>query len=552
MQLTIIHKENSSDIASNGGLIKFALSSKSIADIILYSISDNPLLKGNINRILLPKQWDSKSQKSLDMVSHYKKDIPVDLATKGRREPWSIVSNGRFYTQICNELLQEVLTITQADIVMINTVPEFLAYRERVLVTSENQVAGFRRHYDDFVENTNIPNNWPHHILIKDCSFNMVLNDSKLPFSFEDFICRCNSSRLKLAAFNIAGSVIDLGTKDGLLCLCKTILKSCDKDKTGALTKAYSGNNNEISASARLIGKVMLGDNVRIGPNAIIIGPALIGDNTRIGKGAMILSSIIGPNISVPQKQILQDEVLKKTPSNWNTFTQKNKSMHRPLAFQKQLHEKQIFRHWSRFSYAKFFKRIADIIFASIVLILFAPVLPFIALAIKLNPPGTVFFTHKRQGLHGKIFSCLKFRTMSIGADDIQQKLRLINETDGPQFKIDDDPRVTTVGMFLRDTCIDEIPQFFNVLAGHMSVVGPRPSPISENVLCPSWRDARLSVRPGITGLWQVCRTREPMKDFQEWIYFDTKYVRELSLKKDVWICWETFKYISREFLKKF
>jgi len=186
------------------------------------------------------------------------------------------------------------------------------------------------------------------------------------------------------------------------------------------------------------------------------------------------------------------------------------------------------------------------------VLILFAPILPFIALAIKLTSPGPVFFKDKRQGLRGKEFYCLKFRTMAVGADKIQDKLRIVSRVDGPQFKMADDPRVSAVGKFLRDTYIDEIPQFLNVLLGQMSVVGPRPSPESENTLCPSWRDARLSVRPGITGLWQVCRTRQPMKDFQEWIYYDTRYVRNLSLKTDLWICWRTVKKLGKNFLNQF
>ncbi|MEK7992640.1 MAG: sugar transferase, partial [Planctomycetota bacterium] len=85
-----------------------------------------------------------------------------------------------------------------------------------------------------------------------------------------------------------------------------------------------------------------------------------------------------------------------------------------------------------------------------------------------------------------------------------------------------------------------------------MSVVGPRPSPESENTLCPHWRDARLSVRPGITGLWQIFRTREPMRDFQEWIHYDVQYVRSLSLKTDLWICWQTTRKLLDNFISQF
>jgi len=178
--------------------------------------------------------------------------------------------------------------------------------------------------------------------------------------------------------------------------------------------------------------------------------------------------------------------------------------------------------------------------------------MPFIALAIKLTSPGPAFFKDKRQGLHGKEFCCLKFRSMPVGADKIQDKLRMISQVDGPQFKITDDPRLTTVGRLLRDTYIDEVPQFLNVLLGQMSVVGPRPSPELENTLCPYWRDARLSVRPGITGLWQIRRTRQPMKDFQEWIHYDTEYLRKLSLKMDLWICWQTAKKMVQSFVSQF
>jgi lipopolysaccharide/colanic/teichoic acid biosynthesis glycosyltransferase len=178
--------------------------------------------------------------------------------------------------------------------------------------------------------------------------------------------------------------------------------------------------------------------------------------------------------------------------------------------------------------------------------------MPFIALAIKLTSPGPVFYKDRRQGLHGKDFNCLKFRTMITGAHEIQEKLRIVSQVDGPQFKMEDDPRISMVGRFLRETYIDEIPQFINVLTGQMSVVGPRPSPESENTLCPLWRDARLSVRPGITGLWQVHRTRQPMRDFQEWIHYDIEYVRNLSLKMDLSICWQTTRKLLDNFISQF
>ena len=109
---------------------------------------------------------------------------------------------------------------------------------------------------------------------------------------------------------------------------------------------------------------------------------------------------------------------------------------------------------------------------------------------------------------------------------------------------MDNDPRLLRIGKFIRKYKIDELPQFFNVLVGHMSIVGPRPSPDNENQYCPAWREARLSVRPGITGLWQVKSQRKPLTDFQEWIRYDLEYVQNNSWRLDIWIMVETVKKI--------
>jgi len=298
-----------------------------------------------------------------------------------------------------------------------------------------------------------------------------------------------------------------------------------------------------------------MGENVHVDANAVIVGPTIICNDSKVGSGAVIKSSIIGSNVSVPDNQLLFNRVIKEQKNDWKILStaKKRKSDQQSFVDLKRLScANNEFKSWPRFSYVSFFKRMADFIVSLAVIILFAPIFPVIALVIKLTSPGPVFFKDRRQGLHGKEFNCIKFRSMMVGADKIQDKLRFVNQLDGPQFKIDDDPRISIFGKFLRDTCIDEIPQFFNVLLGQMSVVGPRPSPKSENTIRPSWRYARLSVRPGITGLWQICRTREASKDFQEWIYYDTQYVRILSLKTDLWICWQTTKHLIGSFLKQF
>ena len=429
---------------------------------------------------------------------------------------------------------------------------------------------------------TTLPIDWPHYLFVKTNIISQILTDYTLPLNFSQFIDICLSKQLVIRSVNIGGNVLDLDTEKGLLDFMTIKLSHHRSERPGLVkfkhnalnyckngnrqitfvswglrvstprqfSKILDRNNIRISAGARLFGQVLFGRNVSIAQDAIIVGPAIIGSNVKIAKGAVVRSSIIGSDVSIPANSIIQSTIINSN----------HKSVPHILRYQQRItndeqpttNGKQGFRTWPRLSYARCFKRIADIIASIIVLVLFAPVFPIIALVIKLTSRGPILFKDTRQGLHGKPFKCLKFRTMLLGADKIQDKLRVLNQADGPQFRISDDPRVSRVGKFLRDTYIDEIPQFFNVLLGQMSVVGPRPSPESENTLCPYWRDARLSVRPGITGLWQVCRTRQPMKDFQEWIYYDLKYVRNLSLKMDLWICWQTAKKMVKNFINQF
>ena len=277
----------------------------------------------------------------------------------------------------------------------------------------------------------------------------------------------------------------------------------------------------------------------------MLISPVVISDQAHVESKVIIESSIIKTNAHVKKKTIVSHRVLDEgqdahpqgAPGKvlWDSQPQKSR-----------------FRHWSSWAYINTLKRSIDVVSALAVIVLFLPIFPAIALAIKINSPGSIFYKARRQGLHGKEFNCLKFRTMKVGADQLQDKLRAINDVDGPQFKMVDDPRISAVGRFLRETYLDEIPQFINVLKGEMSVVGPRPSPKEENTQCPRWRDARLSVRPGITGLWQLLRTREPLRDFQEWIHYDIDYVKRVSARLDMWICWRTFLQMLGKFAEQF
>jgi lipopolysaccharide/colanic/teichoic acid biosynthesis glycosyltransferase len=185
-------------------------------------------------------------------------------------------------------------------------------------------------------------------------------------------------------------------------------------------------------------------------------------------------------------------------------------------------------------------KRLIDILVSLAILIIVSPILLVVAIAVAMDNGFPLLFGHTRQTLGGRDFRCWKFRTMMKDAESMVHDLQSENLADGPQVFIKDDPRITRLGRMLRRFHLDELPQFWNVLVGDMSLVGPRPSPDKENQFCPAWRESRLSVRPGITGLWQVERTRAPGLDFQEWIRYDIEYVNRASLLLDAKICLKT------------
>ncbi|MFN7981769.1 MAG: sugar transferase [Vicinamibacterales bacterium] len=170
---------------------------------------------------------------------------------------------------------------------------------------------------------------------------------------------------------------------------------------------------------------------------------------------------------------------------------------------------------------------------AALGLLVLSPLLAVVAALIRLDSKGSPLYGSEREGKDGRAFTCWKFRTMVTNAHAIQHQLTEA-ALDGPHFKMERDPRVTRLGRWLRKTNIDELPQLYNVLTGTMSLIGPRPSPFRENQICVPWRDARLSVRPGMTGLWQVCRQDREAGDFHQWIEYDLLYVRHISLWLDV------------------
>jgi exopolysaccharide biosynthesis polyprenyl glycosylphosphotransferase len=182
-------------------------------------------------------------------------------------------------------------------------------------------------------------------------------------------------------------------------------------------------------------------------------------------------------------------------------------------------------------------KRIVDIVFSSVALILLSPVLLLIAIAVKLDSHGPVFYLSERVGKKGRIFRCCKFRTMVRDAEKRRAEMMHMNERDGVLFKISNDPRITALGTLLRKYSLDELPQFFNVLVGDMSIVGPRPPIASEVKEYKLSHLRRLDVTPGITGLWQVQARQDP--SFDSYVSLDVTYIEKWSL-------WLDFKIIVR------
>jgi exopolysaccharide biosynthesis polyprenyl glycosylphosphotransferase len=183
--------------------------------------------------------------------------------------------------------------------------------------------------------------------------------------------------------------------------------------------------------------------------------------------------------------------------------------------------------------WAQTVKRLMDVALAAVLLLAFAPIFAVAALAVRVSSPGSIFFGQERVGLNGRRFLMYKFRTMTPDAEERLAEIEHLNEAGGPVFKLKEDPRVTRVGRFLRSSSVDELPQLLNVLKGDMSLVGPRPLPLRDvRGFDEDRHRRRFSVRPGITGLWQV--SGRSLIGFEEWMELDLRYIEEWSLTLDL------------------
>ena len=434
------------------------------------------------------------------------------------------------------------------------------SYEEKIHIDSDGRVKSVNRHYEqDPDASLQVDRDWPGIIVVSGQAMKALL-DVSLPHRINQWPAAMLRAGLLVRGSTIPGRTFSLHDREHLYELNEAILKHKPNwlASAGQLVdqgeKIWIGKNVKIDSSANLIGPVAIGDDVEIGPDAVIVGPTTLGRGCKIGAGIVLKRSVVLPNttlagaafkshplshaIVVGEDRPTIQAITPQTDGDFHTM-----SVDRPIKLETVLEAgaQPALKgfHFTAFSATK---RAVDLVGSLVALLIQLPFYPIIALAIKLSSPGPIFYGHVRQGRHGKNFRCWKFRTMVINAEEIKRKLMAQNEVDGPQFKMKDDPRIFAVGRWLRRLNIDEWPQFWNVLVGQMSIVGPRPSPDRENQMCPAWREARLSVRPGITGLWQVMRTRgRGESDFQEWIYYDIQYIKKQSFFLDVKIMLKTF-----------
>ena len=331
----------------------------------------------------------------------------------------------------------------------------------------------------------------------------------------------------------VEGVAVDLTEPDGLLAAAEhyVVEEASQARAAGRASTVLVGEGHSIAPTARILGPVVIHSNVHIGENAIVIGPALIGAGAQVSSGAIVAHAIVGPQSQVPQDCTLRDRVW------FNDLDDRDRERPEP-SYQSRLARFSVHPDATSAIDAVLdasprwhlrWKRLFDVIIALTGVVLLSPVFLLVAILIWLESRGPILYRGEREGLRGRPFKCLKFRTMQVDAHSLQHLLKAQDKLDGPHFKLERDPRLTRVGRILRSTNVDELPQLINVLLGDMSLVGPRPSPFRENQICAPWREGRLSVRPGVTGLWQICRRDRSSGDFHQWIEYDLLYVQQVS-----------------------
>ena len=433
------------------------------------------------------------------------------------------------------ELLSGCFSIRQVAHHLVASEPSVAGTKEHLNLDGRGQVRNVHRYYE--------PANWPFIVgvaaSVVPVSGNIIpieLIPTSLVELRRQLVLRGMSSRDVL----IKGGAFDLTTEHGLLeAMERSVLKAANADHAARRTSTVRlGSGHAIHPSARLLGPVLIHPNVRIDARATIVGPALLGEGCHVSADTVVAHALLGKQSRVPRGLVLRDRAWfagvedgvsegqeSGMPPHAEERTSFRVDLDRPGVKAPEEVPNRRYLSW---------KRAFDATLAGVALIVLSPLFLVVGALVWLESKGPVFFSDEREGAGGRSFRCLKFRTMRKGTNERQHELKNRNHADGPHFKVTSDPRITTLGRVLRATNVDELPQLVNVLLGDMSLVGPRPSPFHENQVCVPWRQGRLSVRPGITGLWQICRRDRASGDFHQWIEYDLLYVQHMSMLLDL------------------
>jgi lipopolysaccharide/colanic/teichoic acid biosynthesis glycosyltransferase/NDP-sugar pyrophosphorylase family protein len=366
---------------------------------------------------------------------------------------------------------------------------------------------------------------------------------------------------LDVSPYQIEGFHLLLKNLNDYMTLHRTLLSKNDSqdfvDKERIAEGIWVGKNVRLSPQAYLLGPIMIGDGSEIKESAQIIGPTVIGNGCQISEGALVRESILRDDVSLAAHARVEYSIIgggSDVPSNSfikNTIVLNDLNIETANLISAGYSIKDVLDLSGIVSFIglrqKIYhtvKRIMDLTLSSIGIVLLLPLFFFLAILIKIESRGPLFYLQKRCGKGGKLFTMIKLRTMVANAEQFQQEFTPLKETDGPMFKLFDDPRITRIGKMLRKTSLDELPQLLNVLRGDMSLVGPRPLIMDEMKFSPSWREIRLSVKPGITGLWQIRGRRDAW--FHDWIRYDLSYVRNQSLWQDIKILYGTIRVVLK------
>ncbi|MEP7346434.1 MAG: sugar transferase [Gemmatimonadaceae bacterium] len=402
-----------------------------------------------------------------------------------------------------------------------------LGTKEFVHSGADGQVQRIQRYYE--------PRTWPFTagVIASLVHVANIMTAANFEFaSLDELRQRLSAAGVPSQDVPFRGQVFDLLDEAGVLALQERRVLSLLEDRPTSSTRyrgaAFIAHGATVAESARLVGPVVVASGAVIADDALVVGPTVIGANALVGEGAIVAQCLLMPSAEVKPQATVRHRVVAHDDDGAGNA--RNATPHRRHAFVAQSDAPPVppERGYLRI------KTIVEPILAFFALGLLAPLFVVIAILVKLTSRGGIFYADKREGKDGKEFLCWKFRSMRMNAHAMQATLAKQQIADGPQFKMVNDPRLTPIGGKLRALNLDELPQLFNVLLGEMSFVGPRPSPFRENQICVPWRQGRLSVRPGITGLWQVCRKDRAAGDFHQWIFYDLVYVRRVSFLVDL------------------